>query len=779
MKTILGLICVVSTSAVLIFGTLYFSTQNNTDLPEVEDNLQLPDDSNSNNNNDNDNNTNNDSDNNNDTNSDDTLKEESIVFSFGSNLVFTESSKKTYYSTNSVVVVDGANVVYVTENGTYKTDKTKELLGAYDLIYTGLSTMHEYGIEDLTSILKEDQRIGTTFSLDGNTYIIEGAWQNALDVSCNGVTFTVTNGTQPNKYNLLSLEDYANLEDLEYVGDFVIDTTYAYTIINDDVVEEKIFYDSTTKYYFQEFYNSNSVRTGGSLYTYAATYEMLDINNGLSYSDSFVFTSNSTDGYSSLSELSTLLKQMINNEFTYFIFEGVLYEFVSENSKGFTISFTKNFVTRTLLISNDSYGDYSVVTEEEETQREASITFAFSTSSTGTTKIAYDGVTSYYTPTTQLVVEGSNMTYYDEYGTFRNYDLDYIFAGELVFASSEIINFTYINDIKRIISHDQRIGTTFTLNGQTYEIVSVSSTKVDLLVDGKTMTINKYSYSGDSYTVVSEEWYKKRVMYDGMADKQINYLEYFQAKIDTLGHMNGTSSENFFSRYDSSSLSLSASNSAWTFLNYLDTSNVTSMQYTFNGCYNITYMPLLDTSNVTDMKYAFYDCRKLTALPLFDTSKVTSFERTFYKCETLEEIPFFDTSSATTFSYAFLFCYKIKTIPLLDMSNVTSLSHAFYSCVSLESVPLLDMSSMLELDGTFYGCILLETVPLFDTSTVKTMSSMFQNATGLTHCPDFNSSNTTNFASMFSGATGLLVRPNLDISNATSTLRMYENCPAV
>ena len=68
-------------------------------------------------------------------------------------------------------------------------------------------------------------------------------------------------------------------------------------------------------------------------------------------------------------------------------------------------------------------------------------------------------------------------------------------------------------------------------------------------------------------------------------------------------------------------------------LSQLDTSNVTKMQFMFNGMSNITSLDLsgFDTSNVTAMHYMFYGMRSLTSLDLsgFDTSNVTDMDRMF------------------------------------------------------------------------------------------------------------------------------------------------------
>ena len=85
-------------------------------------------------------------------------------------------------------------------------------------------------------------------------------------------------------------------------------------------------------------------------------------------------------------------------------------------------------------------------------------------------------------------------------------------------------------------------------------------------------------------------------------------------------------------------------------LEYLDTSNVITMQTLFAKSNNLTNLDLssFDTSNVTNMRDMFWDCRKLENINLtgFNTSKVTSMWGLFYNCEnliTIEGLENFDS----------------------------------------------------------------------------------------------------------------------------------------
>ena len=77
-------------------------------------------------------------------------------------------------------------------------------------------------------------------------------------------------------------------------------------------------------------------------------------------------------------------------------------------------------------------------------------------------------------------------------------------------------------------------------------------------------------------------------------------------------------------------------------MNYLNTSEVTNMNYMFMGCTKLTNLDVshFDTSNVTDMIQMFNGCYSLTSLDLssFNTSKVTDMLWMFHGCINLQTI---------------------------------------------------------------------------------------------------------------------------------------------
>ena len=77
-------------------------------------------------------------------------------------------------------------------------------------------------------------------------------------------------------------------------------------------------------------------------------------------------------------------------------------------------------------------------------------------------------------------------------------------------------------------------------------------------------------------------------------------------------------------------------------INYLNTSEVTNMAFTFCNCEKLTSLDLshFNTDKVTTMQYMFIDCPKLTSLDLsgFNTANVTDMEGMFSDCHNLNTI---------------------------------------------------------------------------------------------------------------------------------------------
>lgn len=115
----------------------------------------------------------------------------------------------------------------------------------------------------------------------------------------------------------------------------------------------------------------------------------------------------------------------------------------------------------------------------------------------------------------------------------------------------------------------------------------------------------------------------------------------------------------------------------------IDTSERTSMDYTFAYCSNLEEIPLLDTSNVETMTYMFDECNKLKEIPLLDTSNVTDMGWMFRNCKSLTKIPKLNTSMVKSFRQMFSGCNNLIEIPVLDASKVTNINAVLTSCSKL------------------------------------------------------------------------------------------------
>ena len=120
---------------------------------------------------------------------------------------------------------------------------------------------------------------------------------------------------------------------------------------------------------------------------------------------------------------------------------------------------------------------------------------------------------------------------------------------------------------------------------------------------------------------------------------------------------------------------------------------LTSTYAWFAGMVNlqsITGMEYLNTSEVTSMGYMFYYCPSLTSLDLnhFDTSKVTDMYAMFYYCPSLTSLDLssFNTANVTYMYYMFYYCPNLKTIYVGEgwsTAAVTNSGDMFYACESL------------------------------------------------------------------------------------------------
>lgn len=115
---------------------------------------------------------------------------------------------------------------------------------------------------------------------------------------------------------------------------------------------------------------------------------------------------------------------------------------------------------------------------------------------------------------------------------------------------------------------------------------------------------------------------------------------------------------------------------------------------------SITFESGLDTSNITSMNYMFAGCEQITTLDLsnLNTSNVVSMRGMFKGCgsaliSSRINLDNFDTSNVTDMNYMFSNCgFEALDLSNFNTSNVTDMRGMFYNLNS-ENLNILDLSS--------------------------------------------------------------------------------------
>lgn len=128
-----------------------------------------------------------------------------------------------------------------------------------------------------------------------------------------------------------------------------------------------------------------------------------------------------------------------------------------------------------------------------------------------------------------------------------------------------------------------------------------------------------------------------------------------------------------------------------------DTSHVTSMAGTFNGCKDICDLSKWDTSKVISMVNMFYECSTFNGnISNWNVSKVTRFDSMFYGCSSFnQDISNWDISSAENLSYMFYNCIKFnQPIQKWNITKNMDISYLLYGCTSFDQdLSLIDLRS--------------------------------------------------------------------------------------
>lgn len=192
-----------------------------------------------------------------------------------------------------------------------------------------------------------------------------------------------------------------------------------------------------------------------------------------------------------------------------------------------------------------------------------------------------------------------------------------------------------------------------------------------------------------------------------------------------------------------------------THLEYLNTSQVTNMQYMFSNCESLEALDLstFNTENVTSMSNMFYYCKSLKSLNLssFNTSKVTFMGSMFSDCESLTalDLSSFNTENISNYGYMFQYCKSLTTLDLSSFNSkeILNTSFMFTGCIALKTIDIssFDTSKTTDMNLMFSGCSALETIyasSAFTTDNVKNDSYMFSNCTKLKNYTIYGSGKT-------------------------------------
>lgn len=199
----------------------------------------------------------------------------------------------------------------------------------------------------------------------------------------------------------------------------------------------------------------------------------------------------------------------------------------------------------------------------------------------------------------------------------------------------------------------------------------------------------------------------------------------------------------------------------------------------FRGLTTITHLEYLNTSQVTNMQYMFQDCESLEALDLstFNTENVTNMYAMFNSCTSLKSLNLsgFNTSKVTLMGFMFNDCESLTALDLssFNTENISDYEYMFDCCKSLTTLDLSSFNSkeILNTSLMFRGCIALKTLDIssFDTSKTNDMSSMFSGCSALETIyasSAFTTDNVTNDSYMFLNCRKL---KNFDLSNSGKT----------
>lgn len=217
-----------------------------------------------------------------------------------------------------------------------------------------------------------------------------------------------------------------------------------------------------------------------------------------------------------------------------------------------------------------------------------------------------------------------------------------------------------------------------------------------------------------------------------------------------------------------------------------------SMFAGFTNLEEIENLDYLNTTEMTTMQEMFYGCEKLKKIDVYEFRfpNVKSTEYMFGGCTSLEELDFYydlSTPALTTLYGMFADCEKLKELDVswLNTDNVTSFENLFRNCKSLKSLDLSNFNTenAVYMTQMFAGCESLEVVDLssFKTKKVTTMQAMFKNCKSLISLDltSFKFDNVVYVNNMFQNCESLveiLCKADLTKGKVSASWDMFAGC---
>ena len=233
-------------------------------------------------------------------------------------------------------------------------------------------------------------------------------------------------------------------------------------------------------------------------------------------------------------------------------------------------------------------------------------------------------------------------------------------------------------------------------------------------------------------------------------------------------------------------------------LQYLNTSEATTMEYMFENCSKLTGtldLSTFDTQKVTNMSDLFYGCSLIQTINMTGvvTPTTTNISYMFRDCSSLENIiglNTFNTSNITTLTSLFNGCSSLESLDLssFNVSNVTNISGMLYGCTALQSFSMRnwDISKLTSLERLYQDLTSLQTVDMggVDLSSIRSLAFLFNGCTSLRELDvtGWNTSSVSNMSYMFSGCTALediIGLNSIRGSNVASCIYMFGNCSSL